>query len=210
MVMSTDWGTIGPIERGWYRAHNVTGRVTLPLGDDTKKIQTWQIEGYTGELRSGMQRVQRFGFSSMPLAGAKGVAHYQSGHRGFATIIADDDPRYRPTGLNGGEFQMYMVDGAKKDGTGGTTRTILQGLLGWVAKLLGATIIIGDSNNTKFTIVAPNGVDLQGDLRVTGQVVANYGAKTDTGGDASIHLTTHKHDRVQPGSGQTNVPVPGS
>jgi hypothetical protein len=58
---------------------------------------------------------------------------------------------------------MYMVDGAKKDGTGGTTRTILQGLLEWVAKLLVVTIIIGDSNCKMVTITASTLIKLAGD-----------------------------------------------
>jgi phage baseplate assembly protein V len=166
----TDWDVIGSVERSWYRAHNVCGRVTLNLGDDTQKMQTHQIEGYTDELRDNMQRVQRFGNSTMPLPGCTGVAIYQSGHRGWATVIADEDPRYRPTGLNPGETQSYMVDGAKKDGTGGTTRVILAGLLGWVAKLLGATIIIGDSNCTMVTITASKGIKIVGDVEITGML----------------------------------------
>jgi phage baseplate assembly protein V len=164
----TDWGVTGPIERSWYRAHNIIGRATLHLGDDTLEIQQHQIEGYTGELRSKVQRQQRFGLSTMPLAGAKGVILYQSGHRGFPTIIADEDPRYRPTGLNGGEVQLYMVDGAKKDGTGGTTRTILQGLMGWACKLFGKTILIGDSNTQMVTITGANLIKLAGNVEITG------------------------------------------
>jgi phage baseplate assembly protein V len=173
----TDWGVGGAIERAWYRAHNVVGRVTLNLGDDTQRMQTHQIEGYTAELRDGMQRVQRFGHSTMPLPGAKGVALYQSGHRGFATIIADEDPRYRPTGLKPGEMQSYIVDGAKSDGTGGTTRIILQGLLGWLAKLLGVTIIVGDSNCKTVTITASTLIKLAGDVEITGKLTVD-GATT--------------------------------
>jgi phage baseplate assembly protein V len=167
-MSGTNWGVAGPIERGWYRAHNVIGRATLHLGDDSQAVQLQQIEGYTGEIRSKVQRQQRFGLSTMPLAGSKGVILYQSGHRGFPTIIADEDPRYRPTGLNGGECQLYMVDGAAKDGTGGKTRVVLQGLLGWVAKLFGVTILIGDSNTQNITITGSGLIKLAGNIEITG------------------------------------------
>lgn len=169
----TDWGTSGSLERVWYRTHNLTGRVTLTLADDTQPMQSHQIEGYNTELRPSAQRVQLFGISSVPLPGGKGVATYQSGHRGFPTIIADEDPRYRPTNQKPGCVTIYMVDGAKSDGTGGTMRSLVTGALGWVCSLFGKTIAIGDSNTTTVTISGSSSIKLVGNVEITGNLTVD-------------------------------------
>jgi phage gp45-like len=84
------------IIRSWLRAHNSHGIVTLHRIDDTSPVQSAQIEGYSSEMRDGMQRHQMFGMSTVPLPGSKGYATYQSGHRGAATVLSVEDPRYRP------------------------------------------------------------------------------------------------------------------
>src|SRR6202011_2279554 len=110
------------IIRSWLRAHNSHGIVTLHRIDDTNPVQSAQIEGYQTEIRDGMQRHQQFGISTVPLPGSKGYATYQSGHRGAATVITVEDPRYRPKNQQPGEVLVYMVDGASSAGTGGTMR----------------------------------------------------------------------------------------
>lgn len=181
----TDWGVGGSLERNWYRTHNVVGRVTLTLVDDTRPMQSHQIEGYSTELRPSAQRVQLFGISSVPLSGGRGVAVYQSGHRGFPTVVADEDPRYRPTNQKPGCVTIYMVDGAKSDGTGGTMRTLLAGALGWACALFGKTIAIGDSTNTtSVTIYGSNSIKLVGNVEITGNLTVD--GKTTTVQDIII------------------------
>jgi len=172
------WALAARLERGYYRAHNVTGRVTLHLGDDSGGVQQHQIEGYSGELRDGAQRLQTFGFASLPVPGAKGVATYHSGHRAFGTITADEDPRYRPKGQQPGEFLTYIVDGAQKDGTGGTMRQVLKGALGWLTTLFGKTVNIGDANTQ--TIVVGGGGVTSLTIKVSGstQVTVQGGSGT--------------------------------
>ena len=144
--------------RTWLRAHNTSSLVTLHRVDDTPPVQRAQFEGYQSELRDGMPRHQHFGLSAVPLPGSKGVALYQSGHRGAETIISAEDPRYRPTGQQPGCVTVYIVDGAQPDGSGGATRPLLQGLLGWIAKLFGKTIYVGDGNTQTVTITAASAV----------------------------------------------------
>jgi phage baseplate assembly protein V len=156
--------------RSHYRMRNTVGRITLHLIDDRGPVQVHQGENYTGEVRNGMQRVGSFGFSAVPLPGAAGVALYQGGHRGFHSIIGVEDPRYRLRGLNGGEAALYMVDGAASDGSGGTMRRIVQGLLGWAVSLFGATIAIGDGNTQTVTITAGQGLTIAGDVTITGNL----------------------------------------
>lgn len=165
-----DWGVGGSLERNWYRSFNTVSRVDLILGDDTQPMQSHQIEAYNTELHPSAQRVQLFGISSVPLSGGKGVAVYQSGHRGWPTVIADEDPRYRPTNQKPGCVTIYMVDGAKSDGTGGTMRTLITGALGWVCSLFGKTIAIGDGNTTNITITGSGLIKLVGNVEITGNL----------------------------------------
>jgi phage baseplate assembly protein V len=156
------------IIRSWLRAHNSHGIVTLHRIDDTNPVQSAQIEGYQTEIRDGMQRHQQFGISTVPLPGSKGYATYQSGHRGAATVITVEDPRYRPKNQQPGEVLVYLVDGAKSDGTGGTMRALLKGALKWATQLFGMTIAIGDSNTTTVTVMGSSLITLQGNVEITG------------------------------------------
>jgi phage baseplate assembly protein V len=158
------------IIRSWLRAHNSHGIVTLHRVDDTNPVQSAQIEGYQTEIRDGMQRHQQFGISTVPLPGSKGYATYQSGHRGAATVLSVEDPRYRPTNQQPGEILVYMVDNAKADGTGGTMRALLKGALKWATQLFGMTIAIGDSNTSTVTIMGLSLIKLVGNVEITGNL----------------------------------------
>lgn len=157
-------------ERVYHRIRNSSVRAILHRSDDTQPTQLHQTEGYAGEIRDGAHRYGEFGFSSMPLPGAKAQVSYQGGWRGFATITGVEDPRYRPTGLKPGEHLLWIVDGAQQDGTGGTTRSILKAALGWVATLFGKTINIGDQNDTDALNLSGGKITLDaasGDIKIT-------------------------------------------
>ena len=82
------------------------GRVILAAIDDSGDLQRVQITGLKGETRSGLSRLQNYGFYSVPLAGAYGIALFQGGDRQFGSVVVADDPRYRPTGWAAGEVGM--------------------------------------------------------------------------------------------------------
>jgi phage gp45-like len=207
----THWSTVGRDERSFWRMHNTIGRVSLPLGDDSGVAQTHQINGYGGgstspELRTGMQRVGSFGYSSMPLPGAKGIVAYQNGNRGFATVIGHEDPRYRPKGLKPGETHIYLVDEAKGDGSGGKTRSALKAALGWITSLTGKTVNVGQkadkdedttatltlfakdvkigADGTVTLTLTSTAIKLAGNVEITGDLIV--GGKIVDKGDLSI------------------------
>ena len=167
------WGAYDQLQRNAARSRNSLAGVTLNLPDDSGPVQKFQTEGHVGELRNNVARVENHGFSSLPLPGAKGIAIYLGGDRGNGIVVATVDARYRPTGLNPGEAQLYMVDGAQKDGSGGATRAILQGLLGWVAKLFGVTILIGDGNTQNVTITGSKLIKLAGNVEIIGNLTVD-------------------------------------
>jgi phage baseplate assembly protein V len=192
MSDTPDWNADhGYADFGGYRVLNLNARVTLPIGDNTKPIQHHQTTGLLGETRNNQQRLGEYGFSSVPLPGAVASVIYQGGGRHFATIIATEDPRYRPTTLNPGESGVYAVDGAGSNGAGGVMWWCLQALLGKIAKLLGVTILIGDGNTVTLTL--------------TGQTININGSAGDVV-VAGVSLVHHVHSNSG-GTGDSGPPV---
>lgn len=213
-----DYGTIDKL---WWRLHNLTRRITLHVGDDTGVYQTYQTEGYPGELRDDIPRVQEFGISTMPLPGAEGLTvSTNAGYHGTSAITNTNDPRYRVKNQKPGETALYIVDEAdKKTGDNGKCRTILKGALQWITSVIGKTINIGDSNVTTInagTTPSDNltinvGESNKVTINVKGKdiTIAASGALNITGatGDVvvnGISLVHHVHG--DPGEGTTDPP----
>jgi phage baseplate assembly protein V len=188
------WWQIYP-KRDHSRNRNTISRAGVTLVDDSGSTQSIQAEHYPTEIRYN-QRLGEVGYSSVPLPGASAVALHQGGDRGMNTVIGIEDIRYRPVGMNGGETQLYLIDGAKKDGTGGTLRTIIQGLLGWAVSVFGATINIGTQQDTVTLNINGKTVNINGG---SGDVVVNH-----------VSLVHHVHGNVQGGTGTSGPPVQSS
>lgn len=92
---------------------NLIARFVLQRVDDSKKMQTCQITVLADETRENVERVQNYGFTSVPFPGAEGVAVFPGGDRAHAFVIATDDRRYRLTGLQNGEVAIYTDQGDK-------------------------------------------------------------------------------------------------
>lgn len=92
---------------------NLISRVVLRRVDDTKKTQIVQLVALEGETRADIERVQNYGFTSVPLDGIEGVALFPGGFREHGFVIATDDRRYRLTGLEAGEVAIYTDQGDK-------------------------------------------------------------------------------------------------
>lgn len=95
---------IAPIVR---RVMLTVSRATLGPVDDGAGLQRGQVVMLAGETRDLVERVQPFGFSSVPLPGADCLVVCVGGNRDHPVIIGVDDRRFRPTGLAGGEVCLY-------------------------------------------------------------------------------------------------------
>lgn len=95
---------IAPIRR---RVRLMISRAVLSAISDGAGIQLVQVKLLDGEVRDGVERFQDYGFTSVPLPGAEGVAGCISGSRDHAVIIKMDDRRYRIKGLQPGEVAFY-------------------------------------------------------------------------------------------------------
>jgi phage baseplate assembly protein V len=92
------------------RTANLVSRAVVALVDDSSKLQVLQVEVGEGEVREA-ERVQEYGFTSVPLEGAEGVVVFVGGRRDHGLVVATDDRRHRPTGLQTGEVAVYTDEG---------------------------------------------------------------------------------------------------
>lgn len=95
------------------RLANLISRVVLSRVDDSKKMQLVQLTALDSETRENVERVQNYGFTSVPKPGAEGVAVFVGGYRDHGLVVAVDDRRYRPTGLQAGEVAVYADSGSR-------------------------------------------------------------------------------------------------
>jgi len=89
----------------------MVGRAVLELVDDGKPLQAVQLSLLADEVRSNVERIQQYGFTSHPHPGAEGVALAVGGSRDHLVVVAVDDRRYRLRGLAQGEVAIYTDEG---------------------------------------------------------------------------------------------------
>ena len=85
-------------------------RGILSLISDARKMQGVQVKLLDKETREG-ERLQNYGFSSVPHGGAECVFLSLNGIRDQGVVIVADDRRYRLSGLQGGEVAIYSDEG---------------------------------------------------------------------------------------------------
>lgn len=95
---------MAPLKR---RVFLMIGRAVLNIINDTGGIQVVQVKLLEGEPRDGVERMQNYGFTAVPLPGAEGIIACVTGNRDHGVIIAMDDGRHRLKGLKPGESAMY-------------------------------------------------------------------------------------------------------
>ena len=93
------------------RAMNMIVRGIVTLVDDSKKMQSVQVETLDSELSDEAERFQQYAFSSVPFEEAEAIVLFPAGTRSHAVVIAVDDRRHRPTDLEPGESVQYDDQG---------------------------------------------------------------------------------------------------
>lgn len=176
-----------PIRR---RLQVMVNRAVLKLVDDAGNLQALQIAILADELADDVERVQEYGFTSVPHPGAEGVALAVGGLRDHTIVIATDDRRYRLKGLAGGEVALYDDQGQ--------------------------TVII---HRDRVEITTPKAVIDATETHITGTLqvdgAATFGSTIDAAGQidsttgvstGGIELDTHVHGGVQTGGSTTGLP----
>ena len=181
---------VEPIRR---RVMMSIGRAVLRAIDDAGSRQTAQAEVTRGEVRDAIERMQEYGFTSVPHPGADAAIVFVAGNREQGIIIAVEDRRYRLTGLAAGEVALYDDLDQRvhltRDGIVVDTPLDLSATVGGTATIEAATSI---------QLTAPT-VNVTGNLVVSGDV-------SDALGSMSEMRTTY-NSHTHPG-GAGNPPNP--
>lgn len=151
-----------PVRR---RVRLMISRAVVQLVNDTTLLQECQVELMRGEIRSGVERFQDYGFTAVPLAGAEAICVFVGGSRDHGVVVRADDRRYRPKDLQAGEVMVYDQLGQQVHlRSDGTIRVV---------------------STNEVVIDAPL-VTLNGDLQVNGDIDAT-GHIIDVGGNTNNH-----------------------
>lgn len=100
------------------RVAGMVARAAVSLVDDSKKMQELQLQLFAGEVISGAERVQNYGFTAKPFPpsgteAAEAVVLFVGGGRDHPLVVAVDDRRHRPKNLVDGEGMLYDDQGAR-------------------------------------------------------------------------------------------------
>ena len=96
---------MAPLRR---RVMLMVGRAVLRRPpDDSTARQLLQVEGLAGEVLDGVERMQEYGFTSVPPEGAEVLLVAPGGMRQHPIAVAVEDARRRPTGSGAGTVIVY-------------------------------------------------------------------------------------------------------
>jgi phage gp45-like len=87
-------------------------RAELQQLDDTGPLQLAKLLGYAGEQLTQVHRVQPFGLSSNPPAGAHGIGLRLRGSSDLAAVLGLELPSFRPLNTEGGGTVVYDANGS--------------------------------------------------------------------------------------------------
>lgn len=93
------------------RIRSIVNRAIASLIDDTTAMQIVQLRLMKDETKSNVERVQNYGFSSVPLEGSETVVLFVNGNKDHGLVIAIDDSRYRVKNGAPGQVTVYDNDG---------------------------------------------------------------------------------------------------
>lgn len=170
---------VAPLQR---RILNMVARATVRKTDDSGKLQKVQLAIFKDEVRDEVDRVQNYGFTSVPKTGSDAIVVYVGGSRDHGVVIATDDGSARKKELKEGEVAVYSDEGDYI--------------------LLKRGNVIEIHSKSKLAIDSPE-VTISGKLTVAGTI---QGSEVMTA--AQTKLGTHMHPTAAPGS--PSSPTPGT
>jgi phage baseplate assembly protein V len=203
------------------RINTLVSRAILGRADSAPGVQTLQIEVLADEHMDGVEHLEPYGFTSVPLAGAEGVVLNVGGQRGACVGINFGNRGVRVKGLKGGEVCIYTDEGDTitlkrgnlveiktkhlvADAEDDATITTKEATIEASATLtLSAPQIIWKTNGVSFSGYSGGTVPT---LTMTGNI-DQTGSITSTGDHVSggVSLQTHRH--TGDSGGTTGAPL---
>lgn len=164
-------------------------RGVLAVVDAGRKLQGVQMRLTAGEVKSGMEHFEPYGFTSNPQAGAEGVVVFFGGDRSHGAVICLADRRFRLKGLEAGEVAIYTDEGDS-----------IVFKRGRVVEVTTETYRV---KAKRYEVDAPDGMEFKtATLDVSGSVKAGEDV---TAGSTS--LKGHRHDKVMQGEDVSGGPI---
>lgn len=187
---------LDPLKR---RVLLMIGRGIIRLVDDAQGIQHMQIRGLADEVLGRVDRLQEYGFTSVPKPGAEVLFAAVGGDRSHSVVIGVEDRRYRLTGLQGGEVALYDDQGQvvhlRRDGIHVGGKNLFLETSG-IARLRGKGVEIHAEEYYQLDVAGlgsrrthKGGVDYHDDTYTTGAVI--------TGEEHGLHQPALQSDHPQ-------------
>lgn len=98
-------------------------RALIDIVTDKNPVQAMQLNMFEGEVRHGVERMQEYGYSSVPPKGGQALVVFEDGECAHGVVVATDDRRYRPVNLKDGDLMLY-TEANKAEGGGDTEHHI--------------------------------------------------------------------------------------
>lgn len=90
----------------------MAARIVLTGATDKAPVQVVQFKGLADEVKQNVEYLQAFGFSSVPPAGARGLAIFPGGDRSHGVVVVLDARDQQPHALQGGESMLWSLFGS--------------------------------------------------------------------------------------------------
>lgn len=157
------------------RLNMMISRGALEGTSDDGDIQTMQVALLADETADDVERIQTYGLSTNPPAGGDALVAFVGGNRDHGVVLAVNDRGSRPKGLKSGEVVLYndqdvrvslTTDGDLKIATKRHVEIEATEEITIKAKTMAIEV------EEALTIIAPDGVHIDGDLVVDGDIRA--------------------------------------
>jgi phage baseplate assembly protein V len=93
------------------RIRMIVNRAIVSIVDDSTSIQLLQLKIFKDEIKDNAERVQNYGFTSVPTKDSEAVVLFPNGNKDQGLVIAVDNSQYRLKGLPDGGVALYHKDG---------------------------------------------------------------------------------------------------
>lgn len=89
----------------------IVSRALVEIVSDKSDIQMMQISVLRDEVKDDIERVQNYGFTSVPASGAEAVVLFVNGNKENGIVVACEQSKFRLKGLKENEVAVYHKDG---------------------------------------------------------------------------------------------------
>lgn len=104
------WKLLEPLKT---RIRMILNRALLEAIDDSKSMQLIKVTVMEGEVKDLVERIQEYGFTSVPRKGSEALVGFIGGNKDQGIAIKVDDSRVRLKDLPDGSVAMYHYSGHK-------------------------------------------------------------------------------------------------